>query len=112
MGIQNPFNINEIVKVLAVTDCGVATSGTYVRGQHIYNPRNAEPLNTSIVSLTVIGPNIYEADRFATAAFAMGEDGIAFIEDLEGFEGYQIDNTGLATITSGFERFISNDQVH
>lgn len=105
VGIQNPFNVSEIVKVLSVTDCGVATSGTYIRGQHIYNPRSAEPLDTSVISLTVIGPNIYEADRFATAAFAMGEAGIAFIEELEGFEGYQIDNTGLATFTGGFERY-------
>ena len=105
VGIQNPFNMHEIIKVLSITDRGVATSGTYIRGQHIYNPRSAEPLSTSVVSLTVIGPNVYEADRFATAAFAMGEDGIAFIEALEGFQGYQIDNAGLATFTSGFERY-------
>jgi len=30
-------------------------------------------LTDEIVRDTVIGPNIYEADRFATAAFAMGE---------------------------------------
>jgi FAD:protein FMN transferase len=34
VGIRNPFNPAEIVKVLSVTDRGVATSGTYVRGQH------------------------------------------------------------------------------
>jgi thiamine biosynthesis lipoprotein len=58
-----------------------------------------------IVSLTVIGPNIYEADRFATAAFAMGEKGILFIEDLAGFEGYMINHEGLATFTSGFKEY-------
>jgi len=72
VGIRNPFNIHEIVKVLELTDCGVATSGTSIRGQHIYNPKQPDQLLESIVSLTVIGPNIYEADRFATAAFAMG----------------------------------------
>jgi thiamine biosynthesis lipoprotein len=54
----------------------------------------------------VIGPNIYEADRFATAAFAMESAGILFIEELEGFEGYMIDQHGLATYTSGFERYV------
>ena len=88
VGIQNPFNSQEIVKVLSISDCGVATSGTYVRGEHIYNPKNAgRPVN-EIVSLTVIGPNVYEADRFATAAFAMGTAGIHFIEALEGFDGH------------------------
>jgi thiamine biosynthesis lipoprotein len=107
VGIQNPFDTHQIVKVIAVSHAGVATSGTYVRGQHIYNPRSAAPLVTSVVSLTVIGPNIYEADRFATAAFAMGENGIAFVEELDGFEGYQINKYGLATYTSGFERYIA-----
>jgi thiamine biosynthesis lipoprotein len=105
VGIRNPFNPNEIVKVLSISDCGVATSGTYVRGQHIYNPQNAGQLITEIVSLTVIGPDIYEADRFATAAFAMGREGIRFIERLAGFEGYLIDRHGLATFTSGFRRY-------
>jgi thiamine biosynthesis lipoprotein len=106
VGIQNPFNSHEIVKIFSVQNCGVATSGTYVRGQHIYNPRKDDEQITGIVSLTVIGPNVYHADRFATAAFAMGPAGINFIEELEGFEGYMIDQNGLATYTSGFERYL------
>ena len=105
VGIRSPFNLNEIVKVIAVSECGVATSGTYVRGQHVYNPRNAQEALTDILSLTVIGPDVYEADRFATAAFAMGRAGIDFIARLEGFEGYMIDRFGQATLTKGFERF-------
>ncbi len=58
-----------------------------------------------VKSLTVIGPDIYEADRFATAAFAMGRGGIDFIESLEGFEGYMIDASKTATFTSGFGRY-------
>ncbi len=111
VGIRNPFNMYQIVKVLAVSNRGVATSGTSIRGQHIYNPKTDRPLVTDIVSLTVIGPNIYEADRFATAAFAMGEEGIRFIERLEGFEGYMIDRHGQATFTSGFARYIYNDHA-
>jgi thiamine biosynthesis lipoprotein len=84
----------------------VATSGTYVRGNHIYNAKAYDQRMDEIVSLTVIGPNIYEADRFATAAFAMGKSGISFIEKLPRFESYQIDNKGIATFTSGFEKFV------
>lgn len=108
VGIRNPFNLNEIVKVLAVSNRGVATSGTYVRGQHIYNPKRDGDLITDIVSLTVIGPNIYEADRFATAAFAMGRDGILFVESLEGLEGYMIDREGQATFTRGFSEYVAH----
>jgi thiamine biosynthesis lipoprotein len=107
IGIRNPFNTDEIVKVLSVTDCGVATSGTYVRGQHIYNPKDeARQPVTDIMSITVIGPDVYEADRFATAAFAMGRHGIFLIESLAGFEGYMIDSDQRATFTTGFERYV------
>jgi thiamine biosynthesis lipoprotein len=105
VGIKNPFNQEEIVKVVFADDIGVATSGTYIRGQHIYNPHEKNKAITDIVSLTIIGKNVYEADRFATAAFAMGKKGIEFVEKLPGFEGYMIDSTGIATMTSGFEKY-------
>jgi thiamine biosynthesis lipoprotein len=88
-----------------VDEEGVATSGTYIRGLHIYNPRAGNQPVSDIVSLTVIGPNIHDADRFATAAFAMGADGIRFIEQLPGYEGYIIDKNQLGTMTSGFEKY-------
>jgi FAD:protein FMN transferase len=105
VGIRNPFNRDEIVKVIEVSDHGVATSGTYIRGQHIYDPHNNRAIE-NIASLTVIGPNIYDADRFATAAFAMGETGINFIESLDGFEAYMIDHNQKATMTSSFNKYV------
>lgn len=106
IGIRNPFNRAEYVKVLALTDQGVATSGTAIRGQHIYDPYNPNAPLLDMASITVVGPNVYEADRFATAAFAMGKKGIQFIEKLVGFEGYMITTDARATFTSGFERYV------
>lgn len=103
VGIRNPFKLDEHVKILHLSDEGVATSGTYERGNHIYNPKGEMD---SIVSLTVVGPNVYEADRFATPAFAMGSEGIRFIEKQKGLEGYMIDCNGIATMTSGFEQYV------
>lgn len=105
IGIKNPFNQDENIKVLCVSDEGVATSGTYIRGKHIYNPRNGNHPADEIVSLTVVGPNINDADRFATAAFAMGAAGINFIEQLPGYEGYMIDKNKIATMTRGFGKY-------
>jgi FAD:protein FMN transferase len=108
VGIRDPFSnaTSQIIKTLALTDCGMATSGTYIRGQHIYDPHQGRTPLQTVASITVIGPNVYEADRFATAAFAMGEHGIHFIENLTGFEGYSIDSDGVATMTSGFHTFV------
>jgi FAD:protein FMN transferase len=106
VGIQNPLDPLQIVKVLYLKDMGIATSGTYRRGRHIYDPHNAKEPLTEIVSISVIGPNVYEADRFATAAFAMGAQGINFIENLKGFEGYMINKEGIALQTSDFIRYL------
>ncbi|MEI8230415.1 MAG: FAD:protein FMN transferase [Candidatus Peregrinibacteria bacterium] len=105
VGIRSPFRKEEIVKVVYPEGKGIATSGTYIRGQHIYSPFAKDREITEIVSLTVIGPDVYEADRYATAIFAMGKTGIAFLEKLKGFEGYMIDATGIATMTSGFDSY-------
>jgi FAD:protein FMN transferase len=107
VGIKNPFNQEEIVKVVYLSGGGMATSGSYIRGNHIYNPHKPSSPISDIVSLTVVGPNAYEADRFATAAFAMGKQGINFIEKLNGFEGYMIDNNKVATLTSNFKQYLS-----
>jgi len=123
VGIADPFvgHYDKVVKVIRVSGEGVATSGTAIRGQHIYNPHKRQFSDKNshgdksngiydIVSLTVIGPNIYEADRFATAAFAMGRRGIEFIENLHigdhKLEGYMIDTNGVALMTSGFEKYV------
>ncbi|RUY20872.1 FAD:protein FMN transferase, partial [Mesorhizobium sp. M7A.F.Ca.US.001.04.2.1] len=71
----------------------------------IYNPLGIGDPITEIVSLTVIGSDVFEADRFATAAFAMGRDGILFVEQTPGLEGYVVDSNGRATPTSGFGAF-------
>lgn len=110
IGIQNPFTREKgIVKKVYLHDKGIATSGSYIRGQHIYNPVDKKDSIEDILSLTVIGPNIYEADRFATAAFSMGSKGIHFIESLADFEGYSIDTKGVATMTTGFSKYLTEN---
>ncbi len=106
IGIRNPFDRRQNVKVVSLSTQGIATSGLYIRGAHIYNPHDDKAQLSEVASLSVIGPNIYEADRFATAAFAMGPAGINFIESLPGLEAYMINKSGQATLTSGFEQYV------
>ncbi len=108
VGIRNPFNEREIVKAIRPRGRGVATSGSYVRGQHIYDPYRPGQRLEDIVSLTVVGADVLEADRFATAAFAMGRAGVRFIEERRDLEGYAIDAAGVATKTSGFESYVTS----
>ncbi len=106
VGIRSPFVLSEVIKIVAPRGLGIATSGSYVRGAHIYNPHMPNQTLDEVMSLTVIGPDVLEADRFATAAFAMGGDGIYFIERLDGFEGYAVNALGVATQTSHFGEYV------
>ena len=108
VGIRSPFHVSEIIKVVAPRGLGMATSGSYIRGQHIWNPHAPRETLADVVSITVLGSDILEADRFATAAFAMGADGVYFIESLPGFEAYQVNAFGLATQTSNFKNFVTS----
>jgi thiamine biosynthesis lipoprotein len=110
VGIKNPFKQDEIVKIVKLDNKGIATSGQYIRGEHIYNPHRPDDPVSGIASMTIIGPTVYDADRFATAAFAMGEKGIQFIEKLPGYDGYMIDSKGIATMTSRFGRFVVENE--
>ncbi len=105
IGIRHPFEKDKIAKVVYPHGKGIATSGTYLRGEHIYDPTTGMPVVTPFISMTIIGPNIHDADRFATAAFAMGKRGMPFIESLPGYEGYAITHEKRALTTHGFNDY-------
>lgn len=106
IGIKNPFKQTENIKIINIKDSGLATSGNYERGMHIYNPQNNFKKADDIASITVIAKDVYLADIYSTAAFAIGLKGINLIEMTKGLEGYQIDKSGIATETSGFSKYL------
>ncbi len=50
----------------------VATSGSAERGNHIWNPKNPDAVQSELVQVTVIADDLVRADVWATAAFAEG----------------------------------------
>jgi len=79
----------------------VATSGTYLRGNHLINPFTGEA--TSTVSATVTGPELGLADALATALAIAGRAGMEFIDALEHYEGLVIETTGTYVESQGFQ---------
>jgi thiamine biosynthesis lipoprotein len=71
VGIQHPTERNAVAKVLEARDLAIATSGEYLRGKHVVDPHTGRPPE-GILSVTVTGPELANADAYATAAFAMG----------------------------------------
>ena len=78
IGIRHPDRADRVAAVVAVTDRAVATSGTYERGAHIIDPRSGAPA-VGLRSMTVVGPRLAYVDAYATAAFVMGLDGLAWV---------------------------------
>lgn len=89
VGIRHPREADRVAAVLAVRDLAVATSGAYERGEHIVDPHTGVAPG-GLLSITVVGPSLTYADAFATAAFSMGRDGIAWVVGQAGYGAYAI----------------------
>ena len=103
VGIRHPLRGELLATVLEVGDGAVATSGTYERGEHVVDPHSGRP-STGLISLTVTGPSLTYADAYATAAFAMGRNGPAWIAGLDGSEAFAVTADGLTLATPGLSR--------
>lgn len=84
IGIRHPDRADAVAAVLAIRDAAVATSGQYERGPHIEDPLGRGRM-AQFKSLTVVGPSLTWADAYATAAFVMGLDGLAWVHDRVGY---------------------------
>jgi thiamine biosynthesis lipoprotein len=102
VGIRHPVSRDQVVRVILAEDLAVATSGSYEKGDHIRNPFTGRPAGDWL-SFTVAGPDILTADIYATACFAMGEEGLRFIEGTAGYEAYGIRRNLVASWTAGFD---------
>jgi thiamine biosynthesis lipoprotein len=102
VGIRNPVERDKVARVVLASGLAVATSGTYEKGEHILDPHSGRPVNAWL-SFTVVGPDILDADVFATACCAMGTAGLEFVSHQAGYEAYAIDTQLCAGYTSGFD---------
>ncbi len=84
IGIRHPELAGEIAAVLAIGRGAVATSGSYERGDHIREPRTGAAPGT-LLSFTVVGPDLAWADAYATAGFVMGLDGLSWVDSHPGY---------------------------
>ncbi len=79
----------------------IATSGTYQRGSHLVNPFSGGA-TVRVASASVTGADLGLADALATALAVGGDEVLARIERLEGYEALTIDFDGVRGWTTGF----------
>lgn len=104
IGIRHPELADRVAAVIQADDAAVATSAGYERPGHIVDPHRGRPPE-GLLSITVVGPNLATADAYATAAFAMGTSGLAWLAGRTGYEGLAISDDRRLTWTPGFERY-------
>ena len=104
VGIQHPRERDQVAMVLALTGGGVATSGTYERGEHIVDPHTGRPPR-GLLSVTVVGPDLATADAYATAAYARGTGAAPWCATLEGYESVVIGEDDIVLSTPGLDRY-------
>jgi len=126
IGVDSPVQVpgkRELIEVLSLDDCAVATSGDYrnsfeydgVVYSHILDPKTGWPIPESVKSVTVIAPTCMLADGAATAIMAMGaEKGLGWAqrrEDLEALIFVKDAEKGFSRLqTSGMETYLLKDQ--
>jgi FAD:protein FMN transferase len=80
IGIENPKNEEELMKIISLSDAAVATSGSYhnikikngKKLSHVIDPKTGLGVEHSLLSITVKAKSTAEADAYATAFLAMG----------------------------------------
>jgi len=98
IGVVNPDNRQEVLRIFEINDGAIATSGTYERGAHIFDPATGT-IAIGAKSATVLGPDGGLTDALATALMVSGEDGAIWFSqpELAEYSAWVIDrNSGGA----------------
>ncbi|MBF0123455.1 MAG: FAD:protein FMN transferase [Candidatus Omnitrophica bacterium] len=115
VGVQDPFNKNNLVTTIELFDKGISTSGNYEKYStigdekfaHIIDPRTGYP-EKDAASVTVIAETTQLANELSTALCVLGaEKGLEFVRTLKNVEALIIENkkgTVNSYQTDGFQK--------
>lgn len=124
IGINKPIedasaSTGEIQEIVNICNGGMATSGNYrnfyykdgKRYAHTIDPRTGYPVQHSLLSATVIGPNCMTSDAFATAFMVMGLEKSLEIAnnnpEIEAYFIYDVEGeTNAVAMSDGFKQYL------
>jgi len=97
VGVTEPFgNRSEIIGSLSVGEASIVTSGIYERQfmengtlyHHILNPSSGMPVESDIVSVTIVSESSTAGDALSTIAILLGSDNaVALFDQVPGLMG-------------------------
>jgi thiamine biosynthesis lipoprotein len=106
VGVENPDDPGQVMRVVERRAGAVATSGSTHRGAHIIDPTTGRPAN-GVRAVTVVGPELLWADVYATAAAARGlavrgGSAVRWLDGLAGYEALLVTAAGEVHETAGW----------
>lgn len=113
IGIQSPDDTGAMLRILALKDRSLVTSGTYERyfehdGQryhHVLNPFTGFPGDTGLSAVTILSHSSLWGDALSTACLLLGaEEGKALIDTIPEAEALFVLTDGTIVTTAGFPK--------
>ncbi len=112
IAIQKPFSeTGEKLAKLSVGEKSIVSSGIYERYftnggriyHHIIDPKTGYPINTDVVSVTIVSDKSVDGDALSTIALGLGlENGMALIESMENTDAVFVTTDNKVYYTAGF----------
>ena len=120
VAVRDPQNTDDYAAVLALEDVFAITSGVYQRNftapdgtvyQHILNPKTGCPVQSDLLSVTIVSDSGTLADACSTALYVMGEqEAVNFWRQTGGFEMVLITADGRLLYTPGLAEKITTPE--
>ena len=115
IGVSNPFKRGQEIETLYLNEGGVATSGKdhrrWMRNgilqHHIIDPLTGQPAATDLLTVTVVGPDVMQAEAAAKAAFILGSRaGLEWIEARPAFAALFLLEDGQELYSRNMEDYL------
>lgn len=115
VAVTDPLNVQENLETLALKAGAVATSGidyhrwlqNGVWKHHIVDPRTSEPAQTDLISVTIIAPDLLQAETAAKVALILGsEAGLEWLENHYELDGLLALQDGRVIYSSGMQAYL------
>jgi len=118
--LSDSLEIHESQEIIAVSGVGVASSGNYRNfhrdGErtfaHTISPVTGRPVQTDVISVTVVAPTAMEADAFATACMAAGSEKSAEMSRRFNLPVMMVLSDSSVWTNPMFNRLVANPESH